>query len=104
MFLNLYPNSLIKSTSCESIRGTIQSKPNKRNYVKIVIFIIVIFNNNYRKLYSGQKSGGNIMNKFKLFVALMIVGFLGFQCISIGQTLDVPKGQMQMYQSINLSI
>jgi len=61
----------------------------------------VIFSNNYRKLYSGQKSGGHIMNKLKVFVALMIVGFLGLQFISIAQTQDNLKGQMQMSQTNN---
>jgi superoxide dismutase, Fe-Mn family len=39
------------------------------------------------------------MNKLKLFVALMIVGFLGLQCIAFAQAQDTPKGQMQMNQT-----
>ena len=43
------------------------------------------------------------MNKLKVFVALMIFGFPGLQCISIAQTQVSLKGQMQMYQTNNQS-
>jgi len=59
----------------------------------------------YLHLYqnSGQISGGHIMNRLKVFVALMIFGIPGLQYISIAQTQDTLKGQMQIYQSINQS-
>ena len=43
------------------------------------------------------------MNKLKVFVALMIAGFPGLQCISVAQIQDTLKGQMQMYQTNNQS-
>jgi len=39
------------------------------------------------------------MNKPNVFIALMIFGFIGFQSVSIAQTQDTLKGQMQMYQT-----
>jgi len=57
----------------------------------------------YLHLYqnSGQISGGHIMNRLKVFVALMIFGIPGLQYISIAQTQDTLKGQMQIYQTNN---
>jgi len=43
------------------------------------------------------------MNKSKVFIALMIFGFVGSQYTSIAQTQDTLKGQMQMYQTNNQS-
>jgi len=56
----------------------------------------------YLNLYqnSEQISGGHIMNKLKVFVALMIFGIPGLQYFSIAQTQDTLKGQMLIYQSI----
>jgi len=39
------------------------------------------------------------MNKSKVFIALMIFGYVALQYTSIAQTQDTIKGQMQMYQT-----
>ena len=43
------------------------------------------------------------MNKLKVFVAFMIIGFLGLQCVSTAQTQDSLKNQKQIYQTKNPS-